>query len=243
MRHVTMILTYIMFLNFSQKNGSQATESFLIQNIVNGIANDFEQSDSARRVRLVLSELLQMQAQLTEYNQNKNSNVESSIKPSELFDNEVYLEEITDVICISLAELPNLLNICEIVEVLLYVNKGPIIISWVVANMPDTLLEGKLKWLSKSCYHKENTIKLCKSFILVAESLVVNAERSEEGGIRAKTLATLCDTCPYIAAAVRAKAVLASRLPSLVINLTLTHHPEDLVKDLSFNQIIFLIHL
>ncbi|XP_045458737.1 integrator complex subunit 2 [Melitaea cinxia] len=191
-----------------QKNGSQATESFLIQNIVNGIANDFEQSDSARRVRLVLSELLQMQAQLTEYNQNKNSNVESSIKPSELFDNEVYLEEITDVICISLAELPNLLNICEIVEVLLYVNKGPIIISWVVANMPDTLLE-------------------------VADSLVVNSERSEEGGIRAKTLAILCDTCPYIAAAVRAKAVFASRLPSLVINLTLSHHPEDLVSFIS----------
>ncbi|XP_046961071.1 integrator complex subunit 2 [Vanessa cardui] len=191
-----------------QKNGSQSTESFLIQNIVNGIANDFEQSDSARRVRLVLSELLQMQAQLTEYNQNKNSNAESSVKPSELFDNEVYLEEITDVICISLAELPNLLNICEIVEVLLYVNKGPIIISWVVANMPDTLLE-------------------------VAESLVINAERNEEGGIRAKTLSTLCDACPYIAAAVRAKAVSSSRLPSLVINLTLIHHPEDLVSFIS----------
>ncbi|XP_050360472.1 integrator complex subunit 2 [Nymphalis io] len=191
-----------------QKSGSQSTESFLIQNIVNGIANDFEQSDSARRVRLVLSELLQMQAQLSEYNQNKNSNVESSVKPSELFDNEVYLEEITDVICISLAELPNLLNICEIVEVLLYVNKGPIIISWVVANMPDTLLE-------------------------VADSLVINAERSEEGGIRAKALSTLCDACPYIAAAVRAKAVSSSRLPSLVINLTLTHHSEDLVSFIS----------
>ncbi|CAG9566994.1 unnamed protein product [Danaus chrysippus] len=189
------------------KSGSQNTESFLIQNVVNGIANDFEQSDSARRVRLVLSELLQMQAQLAEYNQNKNSNSESSIKPSELFDNEVYLEEITDVICISLAELPNLLNICEIVEVLLHVNKGPIIISWVVANMPDTLLD-------------------------VAESLVLNAERGEEGGIRAKTLSTLCDACPYIATAVRAKAVSASRLPCLIINLTLTHH-QDLVSFIS----------
>lgn len=83
-----------------------------------------------------------MQAQLSEYNQNKCSNAESGIKPSELFDNDVYLEEITDVICISLAELSNLLNICDVVEVLLHVNKGPIIISWVVANMPDTLQEG-----------------------------------------------------------------------------------------------------
>lgn len=132
-------------VRYSQKNGSQTTESFLIQNIVNGIANDFEQSDSARRVRLVLSELLQMQAQLVEYNQSKTTNTDSPVKPSELFDNEVYLEEITDVICISLAELPNLLNICDIVEVLLHVNKGPIIISWVVANMPDTLLDGKMR--------------------------------------------------------------------------------------------------
>ncbi|KAI5641541.1 integrator complex subunit 2 domain-containing protein [Phthorimaea operculella] len=191
-----------------QKNGSQCTDSFLVPSIVNGIANDFEQSDSARRVRLVLSEILQMQAQLSEYNQNKNTNTDCSVKPSELFDNDVYLEEITDVICISLAELPNLLNICDVVEVLLYVNKGPTIISWVVANMPDTLQE-------------------------VAESLVLNSERGEEGGIRAKTLSILCETCPHIAAAVRAKSAAAARLPSLVISLTLTHHQDDLVSFMS----------
>ncbi|CAB3231134.1 unnamed protein product [Arctia plantaginis] len=191
------------------KSGSQCTETFLIQSVSNGITNDFEQSDSTRRVRLVLSELLHMQAQLVEYNQNKSSNnSEYSIKPSELFDNDVYLEEVTDVICISLAELPHLLNICDIVEILLYVNKGPIIISWVVSNMPDTLQE-------------------------VAESLVMNADRSEEGGIRAKTLATLCAACPHLAASVTAKAASASRLPSLVINLTLLHHPDDLVSFMS----------
>ncbi|XP_063376210.1 integrator complex subunit 2 [Cydia fagiglandana] len=191
-----------------QKNGSQYTESFLVQNIVNGIASDFEQSDSPRRVRLVLSEILQMQAQIIEYNQHKNTSIECAVKPSELFDNDVYLEEITDVICISLAELPNLLNICDVVEVLLHVNKGPIIISWVVANMPDTLQE-------------------------VVESLVANTERSDEGGIRAKTLSTLCAVCPYMAASVRAKAAAASRLPALVITLTLTHHEDDLVSFMS----------
>ncbi|XP_026737728.1 integrator complex subunit 2 [Trichoplusia ni] len=190
------------------KSGSQCTETFLIQNIANGITNDFEQSDSPRRVRLVLSELLQMQAQLVEYNQNKGSNSEFTIKPSELFDNDVYLEEVTDVIAISLAELTNLLNICDIVEILLHVNKGPIIISWIVANMPDTLYE-------------------------VAESLVMNADRSEEGGIRAKTLTILCAANPHIAAAVRAKAASASRLPSLVINLTLIHQRDDLVSFMS----------
>lgn len=63
----------------------------------------------------------------------------------------------------------------------------------------------------------------------MAESLVMNADRSEEGGIRAKTLATLCAACPHLAASVTAKATSASRLPSLVINLTLQHHPDDLV--------------
>ncbi|CAH0700684.1 unnamed protein product [Spodoptera exigua] len=190
------------------KNGSQCTETFLIQSINNGITSDFEQSDSPRKVRLVLSELLLMQAQLTEYNQNKNSNVECGVKPSELFDNDVYLEEVTDVINISLAELPNLLNVIDIVEVLLYVNKGPIIISWVLANMPDAVQE-------------------------VAESLVMNADRGEEGGIRAKTLTTLCAACPHLAASVRSKAASASRLPSLVITLTLTHHQDDLVSFMS----------
>ncbi|XP_028176807.1 integrator complex subunit 2 [Ostrinia furnacalis] len=191
-----------------QKSGSQCTESFLVQSIVNGIASDFEQSDSTRRVRLVLSEILQMQAQLSEFNQNRSSNSDSGIKPSELFDNDIYLEEITDVICISLAELSNLLNICDVVEVLLHVNKGPTIISWVVANMPDMLQE-------------------------VAESLVLNSERGEEGGVRAKALMSLCDACPYIAAYVRSKAAFASRLPSLIITLTLTHHQDDLVSFMS----------
>ncbi|GBP98280.1 Integrator complex subunit 2 [Eumeta japonica] len=191
-----------------QKNGSACTESHLIQNNGNGIANDFEQSDSARRVRIVLAEILQMQVQITEYNLNKNSSTESSIKPSELFENDVYLEEITDVICISLAELPNLLNICDVVEPLLYVNKGAAIISWVVANMPDTLQE-------------------------VVNSLVMNAERGEEGGVRGAALSVLCAACPAVAAAVRARAATACRLPALVLTLTLRYHQDDLVPFLS----------
>lgn len=79
------------------------------------------------------------------------------------------------------------------------------------------------------------------AYISVAESLVLNAERSEEGGIRAKTLATLCAVSPYLAASVRAKAASASRLPALVINLTLTHHQDDLVRIFNkYNGFIFL---
>lgn len=135
---------------FRQKPGASRQESHLIQSVVNGLSNEFERSDSTRRVRLVLAELLQLQSQIAEFNQSKlnppSSVIDYTVKPSELFDNDVYLEEISDVICICLAELPVLLNISDICETLLYVNKGPAIICWVVANMPDSFKEGKLNF-------------------------------------------------------------------------------------------------
>lgn len=75
----------------------------------------------------------------------------------------------------------------------------------------------------------------------------MNAEKGEEGGIRAKALSTLCDMCSYMAASIRAKAASVSRLPSLLINLTLTHHQEDLVINIYFkfffdNLIFYFIH-
>jgi integrator complex subunit 2 len=66
------------------------------------------------------------------------------MKQSDLFDNKVYVEEICDVICIALAELPAVLSIQDVVETLLHVKHGPEIICWVVANSPDCFREGEL---------------------------------------------------------------------------------------------------
>lgn len=74
----------------------------------------------------------------------------------------------------------------------------------------------------------------------MVESLVVNAERGEEWGVRGRALAALCAMCPPAAAAARARAAAASRLPALVIYLTLTHHQDDLV---TFIYYMFLILL
>lgn len=57
----------------------------------------------------------------------------------------------------------------------------------------------------------------------------MNAERSEEFGLRGRALTTLCEMFPPLAANVRAKATAASRLPALVVNLTLSHNLDDLV--------------
>lgn len=160
-----------------------------------------------RRVRIVLSELFYIQSQIFEQNQlntvrgNSNENV---VKQSELFDNEIYLEEITDIICIALAELPSLFNIQEVVETLLYVNNGSSIICWVVANMPDCFKE-------------------------VVTSLISGDEDTPDGKLRSKALSALCDMSPGQALPTRTLCVELSKMPSLMLRLSL-NDPLDLVR-------------
>ncbi len=94
-------------------------------------------------------------------------------KSSELFENEVYLEEVSDVLCIvqagtkwfsflhnqlgcvqkmvaivkyllDLAELPNLLPITEVCEALLHLPNGTLLMNRLVANVSDAFHEGVL---------------------------------------------------------------------------------------------------
>lgn len=129
-----------------QKIGNTKQDSAQFHGLQNGVALGFERADVTRKVRIVLSELFYIQSQIIEQNQQgvlrgPNENI---VKQSELFDNEIYSEEITDIICIALAELPSLFNIQEVIETLLYVNNGSTIICWVVANMPDCFKEGEI---------------------------------------------------------------------------------------------------
>lgn len=124
-----------------QKSGTVQSDSILISNLPNGLALEYERSDMTRRLRLVLSELLFIQSQIQENNEG-HSEQEFFFKQSELFDNDIYVEEISDVICIALAELPTLLNVQGITETLLHVHNGPAIICRVVANFPDSFREG-----------------------------------------------------------------------------------------------------
>lgn len=126
-----------------QKTGSNSTDSALIGSLPNGLALEYERSDMTRRLRLVLSELLFIHSQIQDGNDGHGDH-EFYIKSSELFDNDIYIEEISDVICIALAELPTLLNVINITEILLHVNNGPAVICRVVANFPDCFREGKI---------------------------------------------------------------------------------------------------
>ena len=59
-----------------------------------------------------------------------------------MFESLVYLEEVSDVLCIAQAELPALLPITGVAETLLHVPNGDWMLCRLVANSPDTYKEG-----------------------------------------------------------------------------------------------------
>ncbi|XP_053695258.1 integrator complex subunit 2 isoform X2 [Sabethes cyaneus] len=170
---------------------------------------DFERADILNKVRVVLSEIFNVQAQINEQaSQTSAQKSESTTKKSELFDNDIYLEEIADIICIALAELPSLLNVLEVVETLLYVNNGSKIICWVIANMPD-------------CFRE------------VVTALITNGdEDNPDGKLRLTALYELCDMNPGQALTTRTICVEHTKMPSLMLKLSLKD-TENLVAFIS----------
>ncbi|KAG7159541.1 Integrator complex subunit 2-like, partial [Homarus americanus] len=174
--------------------GGNQSESVLVQNLANGLALEFECSDPTRRLRLLLSEILLVMAQIREPRQ------DFYHKTSELFDNPCYLEEVSDVLCIALAELPALLPPAEVAEALLHVTNGPILIARMVANQPD-------------CFRE------------VVTGLVMTGDKQDEdsqgGLLRLQAVRTLCQMNPNQALNVRALCVEQCRMPGLAVYLTL----------------------
>lgn len=76
---------------------------------------------------------------------------ETTFKSSELLDQEIYFDEVADVLCVALAELTILLPIAEVAEALLRTLHGPSFICRIVANMPDTFNEGNLYLVDFFC--------------------------------------------------------------------------------------------
>ncbi|XP_055636441.1 integrator complex subunit 2 [Toxorhynchites rutilus septentrionalis] len=194
-----------------QKVGYTAQDSAQFHSLPNGVVMGFERADVVSKVRVVLSELFYLQAQISEQavqpSVQKSSN-EVIIKKSELFDNNIYLEEIADIICVALAELPSLLNLQDVIETLMYVNNGGRIICWVVANMPD-------------CFRETVT------------SLITNGdEETPEGKLRLAVLCELCEMNPCQALTTRTICVEQTKMPSLMLKLSLKD-PQNLVAFVS----------
>ncbi|XP_052246674.1 integrator complex subunit 2-like isoform X3 [Dreissena polymorpha] len=176
------------------KVGSAYSDSVLISQLQNGLALEFEHSDPARRIRLLLSEVLYILSQVRE------NKTDFSQKQWELFDCEVYLEEVADVLCIAYCELPGLLPISDLAEALMYVPNGPWLLCRLVANSPD-------------------------SFRQVCESLVSKGEKQDEeslsGRKRMELLQSLCEINPPEALFVRSLCIHHCTMPGLAVALTL----------------------
>lgn len=164
-----------------------------------GIALGFERADVTRKVRVVLSEIFNVQWQLSEQ------------KPpvqSEILDDGIYLEEVVDILCIALAELPSLLNILELADTLVQVPNGHRIICALVANFPD-------------CYRD------------VVTHIIVNCdEESNEGKQKLTLLMALSEINPLQALSTRAICVEILKVPSFMLKLCLKY-PQDLISFLT----------
>lgn len=211
-QHRTICSYFSLPLSFAltcrQKNGNPNEDSAHFHGLQNGVALGFERADGMRKIRITLSELFFIQSQIFEQNQigTVRGVNDYIVKQSELFDNEIYLEEITDIICIALAELPSLFNIQEVIETLLYVNNGTTIICYIVANMPDCFKE-------------------------VVTALISNGdEETAEGRLRLNALNALCDMNPGQALPTRTLCVEIAKMPSLMLKLSLKD-PNDLVSN------------
>ncbi|XP_058019837.1 integrator complex subunit 2 [Ahaetulla prasina] len=102
------------------KLGGGSGESILVSQLQHGLTLEFEHSDSPRRLRLVLSELLAIMNKVAD------STGEFFFKHSET------------LVC---SELPSLLPIVDVAEALLHMKNGAWFLCLLVANVPDSFNE------------------------------------------------------------------------------------------------------
>lgn len=195
-------------------------ESPFIPSLALGPALEFERSDATRRLRLVLAEIISVMGQIQLHNARMLEEPGLTECPiltqsSELFDHLVYFSEVCDVLCIAMAELPNLLLPCEVAEALLRFKFGSSIICHVVANQPD-------------------------SFSDVVFHLLKNGDKQDEAQgnkVRQDAILSLCQMNPSEIISVRNKCIEWCRMPSLLLLLTLQQqtqrHGPDLVSCMS----------
>ncbi|CAH0551787.1 unnamed protein product [Brassicogethes aeneus] len=183
-----------------QKGNTVQNDSILIGNLSNSsMALEYERSDMTRRLSILLGELLYIQSQIQD--NSEGGDHEYFLRSSDLFDNDIFTEELADIICIAIAELPTTLSITNICDTLLHVHNGPVIIGRIVANFPD-------------CFRE------------VCTYLIQSGEKQEENlssTVRACTISLLCKMNPSQALTVRSKCVELCRMPALAITLSLEH--------------------
>ncbi|XP_065840945.1 integrator complex subunit 2-like isoform X2 [Oscarella lobularis] len=188
------------------------------------LALDFENAEAEagdlsaqNKMRLVLSELARASLQT----------FPSSFCPysCELFENEAFLNQVADIICLAAAELPNLFDLETLIRALLRAKAGPSLISYLVGNQPE----------------KFNQV----ATILLSSADAALDEFSAEGQARIKSLRLLGNLCPAGCLSIRERALSLLTLPSLVVFLTIDYYNVNRNDDnsSSFDVILFFCAL
>lgn len=174
--------------------------------------SDFESCRSADRLKIVAIEYIKLQdrARLTNYATNANAKLLSS----ELFDNPIYVDDISHCLCALLMRPTTVpvINVLDMSEALLHVKFGPDYIIRLIANLPDRCQE------------------VCHSLITYGERQDEGANFNEVSEQRANTLRMLCLMNPSIAFTIRAVTLQMCKMPSLTIMITLDHLTSNLNK-------------
>ena len=192
-------------------NGTN-TESILLSGLKQqGLLLEFERSEPARRFRIVISELLPVVMKLDsdDYLNNLNFPIDS-----ELFTSEAYLQDVTDVLCIACAELPNLLPLSIVSEALLYFTNGVKVLIKLVANNSESLLSICHSLLQAQSKHAQS-----------------NNNKAANDKLRCEALMALCTIHPECAFTLRNLCVQACQLPELAVSLTLDHIAKNSEKN------------
>lgn len=162
-----------------------------------GVMKAFEAVDPKIRIKIVLSELIQ----LINVVRSSQSFINEPYT-SELFDSEIYFFDILDLLYFSISEMPNTFQLIEVVEALLLLKKGLNMICCLIANFPE-------------------------SFHEICMSLITNGSNTEDESFhsanRVRVLRKLCQMNPNEALLIRGEAVELCRMPNLVVMLTLDH--------------------
>lgn len=160
---------------------------------------DFESAQAFTKLMIFFSEYFHLQNQLNELTNNK-PNCLNKFIPSELFDHDLYVDILTDIICIVLAELPNTIQLVELIETLITVKIGAKLICRIAANFTGLFND------------------ICTSLLFLSDK---ENEENFNGLNRIRIIRMLCKMNPSYSLVVRSSAIDNCKLPALTIYLTL----------------------
>lgn len=189
-----------------QADGSM--ETALMGQMSEGLIVEYERSSAIAKFRIVLSEFVAIQsyARSIMNPQPFPSSAPNGQRSSELLDNEVYLNEICDILVIAIVELPTSMSLVDVVETLLHTRRGSELICRIVANFPECFSE-------------------------VCAALIANGEKQDEDMLisrsRMKTLRMLCLMNPDKALVVRSMAVDSCRMPGLAVLICIDYQRRE----------------